>query len=73
MKLPPPLNSYYGLGMIVENDEKNRVYLSHVGVFTLDAKTMFEMPPSETERLDIVVFTNGYPLGISPTSGTTIL
>jgi hypothetical protein len=55
-------SAFYGLGMNVSTDKTGRVRLSHSGGFTLGAATRYVLLPSE--RLGIVVLTNGMPLGV---------
>lgn len=54
--------AYYGFGIGGKVDSSGRVQYSHSGVFLLGAATCVTMLPSE--RLGIVVLTNGSPLGI---------
>ena len=54
--------SFYGLGMGVGYDEAGRVRWSHSGGFNSGAATTVVMLPSE--RLGIVVLTNGMAVGI---------
>jgi len=54
--------SFYGLGIGVSYDEGGRLRLSHSGGFALGAATTILMLPSE--KLGIVVLTNGMPIGV---------
>lgn len=54
---------FYGLGMNVSTDDTGRLRLSHSGAFSLGTGTHYALLPSE--RLGIVVLTNGMPLGIA--------
>lgn len=54
--------SFYGLGINVGYDEAGRLRLSHSGGFASGAATAVLMLPSE--RLGIVVLTNGMPIGV---------
>jgi len=63
----PPLASagepgFYGLGWNVRYDELGRLRLNHSGGFELGAATSVTLMPSE--RLGIVVLTNGQPIGV---------
>jgi CubicO group peptidase (beta-lactamase class C family) len=57
------LTSFYALGMNVSTDKTGRLRMSHSGAFALGAGTNYALLPSE--RLGIVVLTNGMPLGVS--------
>lgn len=61
--------SFYGYGVIVSYDDQGRLHLSHSGAFALGAATAFEMLPSE--KLGIVVLTNGAPTGVPETIAKT--
>jgi CubicO group peptidase (beta-lactamase class C family) len=54
--------SFYGLGMNVGYDAAGRLRLSHSGGFASGAATVISMLPSE--KLGIVVLTNGMPIGV---------
>lgn len=72
---PPPTpdsrSGFYGLGLNVSNDSTGRVRLSHSGAFALGAATSMMMMPSE--RLGIIVLTNGVPLGVPEAISATFL
>ncbi|MFI6486346.1 serine hydrolase [Streptomyces sp. NPDC050564] len=53
---------FYGLGWNVRYDEHGRLRLNHSGAFDLGAATEVTLLPSE--RLGIVVLTNGQPIGV---------
>jgi CubicO group peptidase (beta-lactamase class C family) len=53
---------FYGYGMNVGYDEAGRVRWSHSGAFASGAATSYEMLPSE--KLGIVILTNGQPMGV---------
>ncbi|MEU1466131.1 serine hydrolase [Streptomyces sp. NPDC005727] len=53
---------FYGLGWNVGYDERGRLRLNHSGAFDLGAATEVTLLPSE--RLGIVVLTNGQPIGV---------
>ncbi|MBL1105008.1 serine hydrolase [Streptomyces sp. 5-8] len=53
---------FYGLGWNVGYDERGRLRLNHSGAFDLGAATEVTLLP--TERLGIVVLTNGQPIGV---------
>ena len=59
---PIARTQFYGYGMNVGYDEAGRLRLSHSGAFGLGAATTISMLPSE--RLGIVVLTNGMPIGV---------
>jgi CubicO group peptidase (beta-lactamase class C family) len=62
---PSARASFYGLGMNVAYDAAARLRLSHSGAFALGAATAIALLPSE--RLGIVVLTNGMPIGVPET------
>ncbi|WP_037606965.1 serine hydrolase [Streptacidiphilus rugosus] len=53
---------FYGLGWNVNYDQLGRLRLNHFGAFTLGAATTVTLLP--TERLGIVVLSNGQPIGV---------
>jgi CubicO group peptidase (beta-lactamase class C family) len=53
---------FYGLGWNVNYDAQAGVRLSHSGAFNLGAATTVVLLPSEA--LGLVVFSNGYPIGV---------
>lgn len=61
----------YGLGIGVGSDWTGRVRLSHSGAFELGAGTNLVMLPSE--RLGIVVLTNGQPVGLAESISATFM
>ncbi|WP_267241203.1 serine hydrolase [Streptomyces sp. PR69] len=62
---------FYGLGWNVDYDEHGRLRLSHSGAFNLGAATAVALLPSE--RLGIVVLTNGQPIGVPETVTSAFL
>jgi CubicO group peptidase (beta-lactamase class C family) len=54
--------SFYGLGIYTTVDPAGRVRLSHSGIFDAGASTTCVLVPSE--KLGIVVLTNGEPVGL---------
>ena len=54
--------AFYGLGWNVDYDEQGRIFWSHAGAFSLGARTLVELLPSED--LGIVVLTNAFPTGV---------
>jgi CubicO group peptidase (beta-lactamase class C family) len=62
---PDSRSSFYGLGMGVGYDATGRLRLSHSGAFASGAGTTIAMLPSE--KLGIVILTNGSPVGIPET------
>lgn len=72
---PPPTpdsrSGFYALGMNVSDDSTGRVRLSHSGAFSLGAATSMMMLPSE--RLGIIVLTNGVPMGVPEAIAATFL
>lgn len=60
---------FYGLGWDVNYDDQGRLRLSHSGGFDLGASTAVALLPSE--RLGIVVLTNGQPVGVPETVAAT--
>ncbi|HVA32624.1 MAG TPA: serine hydrolase [Candidatus Baltobacteraceae bacterium] len=63
--------SFYGLGMGVSYDETGRLRLTHSGAFAVGAATTYALLPSE--RLGIVVLTNGMPVGVPETLAAEFL
>jgi CubicO group peptidase (beta-lactamase class C family) len=68
---PSSRASFYGLGMGVGYDSAGRVRLSHSGAFAQGAATTIVLLPSE--RLGIVVLTNGMPIGVPETIAAEFL
>ncbi|QUC59168.1 serine hydrolase [Streptomyces sp. A2-16] len=62
---------FYGLGWNVSYDDQGRLKLGHSGAFALGAATNVALLPSE--RLGIVVLTNGEPIGVPEAISTTFL
>lgn len=62
MKMPDRADIWYGLGMIDFMDDKGQKHLAHSGAFSAGASTTYEMIPAQ--KIGIVVFTNGIPLGL---------
>ncbi|MEU7455636.1 serine hydrolase domain-containing protein [Streptosporangium roseum] len=62
---------FYGLGWNVGYDDHGRLRLSHSGGFALGAATTVTLLPSE--RLGIVVLTNGEPVGAAEAVSATFL
>ncbi|MGK3940000.1 serine hydrolase [Streptomyces caeruleatus] len=62
---------FYGLGWNVGYDDQGRLKLGHSGAFALGAATNVSMLPSE--KLGIVVLTNGEPIGVPEAIATTFL
>jgi hypothetical protein len=56
---------FYGFGTNITYDAAGRLRLAHSGAFANGASTMFMLLPSE--RLGIVVLTNGLPVGLPET------
>jgi CubicO group peptidase (beta-lactamase class C family) len=59
---PESRASFYGFGIGVAYDEGGRLRLSHSGAFASGAATTIAILPSE--KLGIVVLTNGMPVGV---------
>ncbi|MFI2435820.1 serine hydrolase [Streptomyces sp. NPDC018693] len=72
---PPPAPAgragFYGLGWNVSYDDQGRLRLGHSGAFNLGAATNVTLLPSE--RLGIVVLTNGRPVGVPEAIANTFL
>ncbi|MEU9393684.1 serine hydrolase [Streptomyces sp. NPDC048324] len=62
---------FYGLGWNVGYDDQGRLKLSHSGAFALGAATSVTLLPSE--KLGIVVLTNGEPVGVPEAIANTFL
>jgi CubicO group peptidase (beta-lactamase class C family) len=62
---------FYGLGWNVSYDDQGRLKLGHSGAFALGAATNVALLPSE--KLGIVVLTNGEPIGVPEAISTTFL
>ena len=62
---------FYGLGWNVSYDDQGRLKLGHSGAFALGAATNVSLLPSE--KLGIVVLTNGEPIGVPEAISTTFL
>ncbi|WP_030326784.1 serine hydrolase [Streptomyces sp. NRRL B-3229] len=62
---------FYGLGWNVSYDDQGRLKLGHSGGFALGAATNVALLPSE--KLGIVVLTNGEPIGVPEAISTTFL
>ncbi|MFI2052159.1 serine hydrolase [Streptomyces purpureus] len=66
VSVPPPSPAgragFYGLGWNVSYDDQGRLKLGHSGGFALGAATNVGLLPSE--KLGIVVLTNGEPIGV---------
>jgi len=60
---PASRSSFYGLGLGISDDSTGRVRFSHSGAFALGVGTTLTLLPSE--RLGIVVLTNGQPIGVA--------
>lgn len=54
--------SFYGLGWVVNYDDRGQVQLSHSGAFALGAATAVTLRPAD--GLGIAVLTNGEPIGV---------
>jgi CubicO group peptidase (beta-lactamase class C family) len=61
-KEPTDRTGFYGLGWNVGHDPAGRLTLTHSGAFDLGAATCVMLVP--TEKLGIVVLTNGAPIGV---------
>jgi CubicO group peptidase (beta-lactamase class C family) len=53
---------FYGLGWSIAYDDAGRVRLNHAGAFSVGARTLVSLIPSE--ELGIVVLTNAFPTGV---------
>ncbi|WP_449348678.1 serine hydrolase [Streptomyces shaanxiensis] len=62
---------FYGLGWNVSYDDQGRLKLGHSGGFALGAATNVALLPSE--KLGIVVLTNGEPIGVPEAISATFL
>ncbi|MEV6110043.1 serine hydrolase [Streptomyces sp. NPDC051940] len=62
---------FYGLGWNVSYDDQGRLRLGHSGAFALGAATNVTLLPSE--KLGIVVLTNGEPVGVPESIANTFL
>ncbi|MFI6466716.1 serine hydrolase [Streptomyces sp. NPDC050528] len=62
---------FYGLGWNVSYDDQGRLKLGHSGGFALGAATNVALLPSE--KLGIVVLTNGEPIGVPEAIASTFL
>ncbi|WP_020140555.1 serine hydrolase [Streptomyces sp. 351MFTsu5.1] len=62
---------FYGLGWNVSYDDEGRLKLGHSGGFALGAATNVALLPSE--KLGIVVLTNGEPIGVPEAISSTFL
>ena len=62
---------FYGLGWNVSYDDQGRLKLGHSGGFALGEATNVALLPSE--KLGIVVLTNGEPIGVPEAISTTFL
>lgn len=62
---------FYGLGWNVSYDDQGRLKLGHSGGFALGAATNVALLPSE--KLGIVVLTNGEPIGVPEAIVSTFL
>ncbi|MCQ6553927.1 serine hydrolase [Streptomyces sp. C10-9-1] len=60
---PAGRTGFYGLGWNVGYDDQGRLRLNHSGAFALGANTNVTLLPSE--RLGIVILTNGMPVGLA--------
>ena len=68
---PSSRPGFYGLGLNTGADPTGRVYFSHSGAFEEGAATQVSLLPSE--RLGIVVLTNGEPMGLPESLTQTFL
>lgn len=68
---PAGRTGFYGLGWNVSYDDQGRLKLGHSGAFALGAATNVSLLPSE--KLGIVVLTNGEPIGVPEAISTTFL
>jgi CubicO group peptidase (beta-lactamase class C family) len=70
-KKPTDRTSFYGLGWNVSHDPAGWLTLTHSGAFDLGAATCVALVP--TERLGIVVLTNGAPIGVPEAAAFSFL
>jgi CubicO group peptidase (beta-lactamase class C family) len=70
-KKPADRTGFYGLGWNVGHDTAGRLVLNHSGAFDLGAATCVLLVP--TEKLGIVVLTNGAPIGVPEAVAFTFL
>ncbi|MDX3574573.1 serine hydrolase [Streptomyces sp. ID05-47C] len=68
---PAGRSGFYGLGWNVSYDDQGRLKLGHSGGFALGAATNVALLPSE--KLGIVVLTNGEPIGVPEAISSTFL
>ncbi|MEV5487955.1 serine hydrolase [Streptomyces bobili] len=68
---PAGRSGLYGLGWNVSYDDQGRLKLGHSGGFALGAATNVALLPSE--KLGIVVLTNGEPIGVPEAISSTFL
>ncbi|MEU3342011.1 serine hydrolase [Streptomyces sp. NPDC006668] len=68
---PAGRTGFYGLGWNVSYDDQGRLKLGHSGGFALGAATTVTLLPSE--KLGIVVLTNGEPIGVPEAISATFL
>ncbi|MFF1718841.1 serine hydrolase [Streptomyces sviceus] len=68
---PAGRTGFYGLGWNVSYDDQGRLKLGHSGGFALGAATNVALLPSE--KLGIVVLTNGEPIGVPEAISSTFL
>ena len=68
---PVGRSGFYGLGWNVSYDDQGRLKLGHSGAFALGAATNVALLPSE--KLGIVVLTNGQPVGLPESITATFL
>lgn len=68
---PVGRSGFYGLGWNVSYDDQGRLKLGHSGGFALGAATHVALLPSE--KLGIVVLTNGQPVGLPESITATFL
>jgi len=68
---PDARSSSYGLGIGVSTDQTGRVRYDHSGAFLLGASTVAVLLPSE--KLGIVVLTNGAPQGVPESIAASFL
>ncbi|MEU5281495.1 serine hydrolase [Streptomyces asoensis] len=68
---PAGRTGFYGLGWNVSYDDQGRLKLGHSGGFALGAATTVALLPSE--KLGIVVLTNGEPIGVPEAISATFL
>jgi CubicO group peptidase (beta-lactamase class C family) len=68
---PAGRSGFYGLGWNVSYDDQGRLKLGHSGGFALGAATNVALLPSE--KLGIVVLTNGQPVGLPESITATFL